>query len=106
MFVAMNRIEIKPEHSEQVEQLFQRNAEMMKVCPGFLSMTLLRMRDSPNSRQVYVLWESAEAYDNYKKSDVFRQTHAGVDITWFTGPPKVEKMDVVFLLSADGSVHQ
>lgn len=103
MFVAMNRIEIKPEHSDEVEQLFQRNAQLMKACPGFLSMTLLRVRTSPSSRQVYVLWESVDAYENYKKSDVFRQTHAGVNFTWFTGPPKVEKMDVVFTLSGDSA---
>lgn len=98
MFSVINSIEIKLEHADDVDQLFERNAQMMKECAGFVSMTLMRPIDSPTSRRVFALWESAEAYENYKKSDVFRKTHAGVDITWFMGPPKVQKMDVVFTL--------
>ena len=99
MFAVTNHIEIKLDHAGKVDELFARNAQLMKECAGFLSMTLLRPEDSPTSRRVFVLWESRDAYESYKKSDVFRKTHAGVDVTWFQGPPKVEKMDVAFFLA-------
>lgn len=98
MFAVINNIEIKPEHASEVDQLFERNAQMMKECPGFKSMTLLTPQGNPGSRRVFALWESPAAYEAYKKSDVFRKTHADVNMTWFMGPPKVQKMNVVFAL--------
>lgn len=98
MYSVINRIEIKPEHADEVDQLFQRNAELMKGCPGFVSLHLLRPSDSPTSRLVSVLWASQDAYEGYKKSEVFRQTHAGVNPTWFLGPPKVQRLDVLYSL--------
>lgn len=100
MFSAINRIEIKAEHAAEVDQLFQRNAELMKQCDGFLALHLMSPDGNPTSRAVMALWRSREDYEAYKKSEIFRQTHAGINPTWFMGPPKVERLDVVYSLSA------
>ena len=99
MYAVINRLEIQTEHADKVDGLFERNAALLKECTGFLSMTLLRPEANPATRQIYVLWESADAYEGFKKSEVFRKTHAGVDPSWFKGPPMVEKMDVAFSIA-------
>ena len=98
MYATSNRIEIKAEHADAVDQLFRRNAELMKGCDGFVALHLMRPSASPTSRLVVALWRSQDDYEAYKKSDVFKQTHAGVNPTWFMGPPKIEKLDVVYSL--------
>ena len=61
-------------------------------------MRLLRPDDKPTNRVVFVQWETRDAYDAYKKSEVFRKTHAGVNPAWFMGPPKVERFEEIFAL--------
>jgi heme-degrading monooxygenase HmoA len=90
MFIATNKIPVPAAHQEKMKQAFQKNTPSLKEIPGFLHFELWTTEDFLVSVSK---WESKEAFDNYVKSDLFRQhhgsdrnAHAGkTEITFYDG---------------------
>jgi len=56
--------------------LFDRSKHHIRAFPGNRHLELLADPDHPNVRMTYSLWESADALDAYRQSELFRTTWA------------------------------
>lgn len=91
MFVATNRITIRPGHESELEERFAATGGVAGQ-PGFLGFELCKRTWSPHSEPdesqeylVYTRWESARAHEAWTRSDAFKQAHSGERPEWMLG---------------------
>ena len=60
--------------------IFARSREKIRAFPGCHHLDLLRDLDNPNVRMTYSLWESVDALEAYRQSDLFRTTWAATKV--------------------------
>ena len=105
MIVVINRIPVKPDFAQRIEQGFAKNAPGLKGMKGFQGFRLLRPSlPGPSTRQdkreqpyiVYVAWDTEDDYQAYVKSDQFKESHSNMaDLAdAFSGPPSLEMYEV------------
>ncbi|MCI0770666.1 MAG: antibiotic biosynthesis monooxygenase [Chloroflexi bacterium] len=105
MIVVINRIPVKPDFAQRIEQGFAKNAPGLKGMTGFQGFRLLRPAPSnPSSPPdkveqpyiVYVAWDTEDDYQAYVKSDQFKESHSNMaDLAdAFSGPPSLEMYEV------------
>lgn len=58
------------------QTIFDESKHHIRAFPGNRHLELLRDPDQPNVRMTYSLWESADALEAYRQSDLFRTTWA------------------------------
>ena len=77
MFIEMKRIVVEKGTSQPLIDKFSK-AEMVKQAPGYVEHKVLkRVRNSENEEIiVQFVWESQEAFTNWKKSDAHKAGHA------------------------------
>lgn len=66
--------------------IFQRSKQKIRTFPGCLHLELLRDLDKPNVRITYSLWESPEALEAYRQSELFQTTWAATKILFADKP--------------------
>ncbi len=99
MYIAMNRFRIAP-GKEQVFIDFWKNRDTyLSEVPGFKSFNLLQ---GPSNEEYtlfasHSIWESAEAFTRWTKSEAFRKAHADAGGTKgiYLGPPQFEGFEAV-----------
>ncbi len=54
--------------------IFEQSKEKIRAFPGCLHLELLCDLDKANVRMTYSLWESPEALERYRQSELFQTT--------------------------------
>lgn len=99
MYIAMNRFRIAlGKEKEFIEIWKQRNTHLESV-PGFREFHLLQGPGDETCTLFasHSVWESAEAFGNWTRSEAFRKAHAhaGESKELYLGPPQFEGFEVV-----------
>ena len=99
MYIAMNRFRIAPGRETDFINVWKNRDSQLKSVPGFVSFNLLQGEtdESGTLFASHSIWESAEAFGDWTRSEAFRQAHAHAGETKgiYLGPPKFEGFEVV-----------
>lgn len=105
MFVAMNRIPVKPEYAERFEEVFRTRARLVDQMPGFIRNLVLRPKNPEDPYIVLTFWESEEAFRAWTESPPFKEGHARsgtLPKEAFRGPNKLETFQAVLDSEVEG----
>lgn len=78
MYVAMNHFRIAAGRGEEFEARWRDRESHLDEVPGFVQFHLVRGQDHEDGSHRYashVIWESEEAFANWKRSEAFRKAH-------------------------------
>ncbi|MBY0095264.1 antibiotic biosynthesis monooxygenase family protein [Mesobacillus maritimus] len=73
-YVVMNNIPVTDEGKPLFEYQFKNRQRKIEHQPGFVAIRLLRPLSS-NTYVILTLWENKRAYENWKSSDSFLESH-------------------------------
>ena len=79
--VKINAIEVPEGAGPELERRFAARHGAVEGAPGFLGFELLRPTAGEDRYFVYTRWESEEAFQAWRESQRFAESHAGA-----TGP--------------------
>eukprot|EP00882_Tetradesmus_deserticola_P006157 GHRQ01006482.1.p1 GENE.GHRQ01006482.1~~GHRQ01006482.1.p1 ORF type:complete len:143 (+),score=38.08 GHRQ01006482.1:91-519(+) len=74
-FVAMNVFKVKPECSDDFEDVWKSRESHLKEMPGFVRFALLKCSNVPNKYISQSTWESEEAFKSWTQSQQFSKAH-------------------------------
>lgn len=83
----------KPGRFEEARRLLDGNGLAQSRAPGFVSRTTLLSPTDSTQITSFVVWESAEIYDQWKASPARKVTMAGAERLW-SRPPESERFHV------------
>ncbi len=99
MYIAMNRFRIRPGHEDEFEQIWRQRETYLDTVPGFQSFNLLKgpCNEEHSLYATHSVWESAEAFQGWTRSEQFRKAHAqaGVKKDIYLGPPQFEGFESI-----------
>ncbi len=104
MFVVMNRIPLRPEFGELLEERFRTRAGEVDRMAGFVRNWVLRPRDPEDPYVVLTVWTSEEAFEAWRQSEAFQRAHGrsgALPQEAFRGPSRVERYEVVLSSEAE-----
>ena len=99
MYIAMNRFRIALGREDDFEQLWRRRESQLDDVPGFREFH--RLKGPADEEAVlyasHTVWESAEAFEAWTKSENFRKAHAKARAPegTYLGHPRFEGFEVV-----------
>lgn len=64
----------QPERVEEFLEIFHGSRERIRAFPGCQQVTLYRDKQDPNTFFTYSIWDSEDALEEYRNSDLFRST--------------------------------
>ncbi len=71
MITRLVKLTIDKEKITDFENIFVANKNRIAEFPGCISVKVLRDVNAPNVFFTYSIWESEEAINNYRKSELF-----------------------------------
>ncbi|MBD2699132.1 antibiotic biosynthesis monooxygenase [Spirosoma sp. BT702] len=80
MLVRIVRMTFQPDKLADFQAIFDTSKQQIRAFPGNYHLELLRDPDQPNVRMTYSLWESADALEAYRRSELFRTTWAATKV--------------------------
>ncbi|TAE01265.1 MAG: antibiotic biosynthesis monooxygenase [Bacteroidetes bacterium] len=86
MLIRIVKMYFKPESVSDFLVLFESVKDKIRFFEGCQQLELLQDLDNPNSLSTYSIWENAQALENYRQSDLFKNTWAKTKIL-FALPP-------------------
>jgi heme-degrading monooxygenase HmoA len=99
MYIAMNRFLIAPGREQDFIAIWKNRDTHLSEVPGFKEFNLLQGPGNEDGTLFasHSLWESAEAFAAWTKSEAFRKAHAhaGEVRDIYLGPPRFEGFEVV-----------
>jgi heme-degrading monooxygenase HmoA len=99
MYIAMNRFRIALGREQDFIDIWKNRDTHLQAVPGFKEFNLLQgpSDDEGTLFASHSLWESAEAFTNWTRSEAFRKAHAnaGDSRGIYLGPPQFEGFEVV-----------
>ncbi len=75
--VKINAIRVPEGMGEMIEQRFAARADAMNEVEGFISFELLRPTAGEDRYFVYTRWETEAAFQAWRESQRFAESHAG-----------------------------
>lgn len=99
MYIAMNRFRIAPGREQDFIDIWKNRDTHLESVPGFKAFHLLQGPSDEGGTlfSSHSLWESAESFGDWTRSEAFRMAHANAgearDI--YLGPPQFEGFEVV-----------
>ena len=95
MYVATNGFKVRKPHGPDLEELFQERVRLETV-PGFLRFELWRSLGEDEHEEFLVVshWESADAHEQWTKSEAFRKAHSGMRSDFILGPGAFSSYEV------------
>lgn len=97
MLAVINQLSIKAEFVERVESAFLKHTESLAQEPGFCGFRFLRALNPDESPCIVeVFWADQAAFEAWKKSENFRESHQGMGEfrAGFYAPPKFAHFSV------------
>ncbi len=99
MYIAMNRFRIALGGEDDFEQLWRQRESHLDDVPGFREFHLLKgpVDEEAVLYASHTVWESAEAFENWTKSENFRKAHARARAPegTYLGHPRFEGFEVI-----------
>jgi heme-degrading monooxygenase HmoA len=99
MYIAMNRFHIALGREQDFIEIWRKRDTYLSSVPGFKQFHLLQ---GPSTAEFtlfasHSVWESAEAFTNWTKSEAFRNAHAGAGTAKgiYLGHPQFEGFEAV-----------
>ncbi|MBD2757839.1 putative quinol monooxygenase [Spirosoma validum] len=80
MLVRIVRMTFQEDKLPDFHTIFDNSKYKIRAFPGNHHLELLRDPDQPNVRMTYSLWESADALEAYRQSELFRATWAATKV--------------------------
>ena len=79
MFIAMNRFKIVSGKEQDFEEIWRGRDSHLQDVPGFNEFHLVRgpATDEYTLYATHVIWDSAQDFENWTRSEAFRKAHAG-----------------------------
>ena len=76
-FIAMNRFKIRHGSEQQFEAVWKERESRLNEMDGFREFRLLKGPEGDGYRlySSHVIWDSREDFENWTKSDQFREAH-------------------------------
>ena len=94
MIIRIVRMDFKTEHVQDFLRQFERVRPLIRRYPGVRSLELHRDAGLPNVFYTYSEWDSEEALEAYRKSELFRGAWGEVK-AWFGGKPQAFSLQPV-----------
>ncbi|WP_322628242.1 antibiotic biosynthesis monooxygenase [Halothiobacillus sp.] len=99
MYIAMNRFRVAKGREQEFIDIWKNRDSQLEQVPGFKEFHLLQ-GPSDDTATMFVshsVWNSAEDFGNWTRSEAFRAAHAnaGGSRDLYLGPPQFEGFDVV-----------
>jgi len=99
MYIAMNRFKIKSDHEQDFIEIWKNRESHLDQFQGFQQFHLLQgsSNDEFTLFASHAIWDSAEDFENWTKSDAFRKAHAnaGSSKIIYLGPSNFEGFEIV-----------
>ncbi|ARK10069.1 putative quinol monooxygenase [Fibrivirga algicola] len=86
MLIRFVRMTFQEDRLADFLSIFEASKAKIRVFPGCQHLELLRDLDQPNVRMTHSHWESAEALEAYRQSDLFRTTWAATKVLFADKP--------------------
>ena len=86
MLVRIVRMTFQDDKLPDFHAIFDRSKYHIRAFPGNRHLELLSDPDNPNVRMTYSLWDSADALDAYRQSELFRTTWAATKVLFADKP--------------------
>ncbi len=86
MLVRIVRMTFQPDKLADFHAIFDRSKAHIRAFPGNYHLELLRDPENPAVRMTYSLWESVDALEAYRQSDLFRTTWAATKLLFAEKP--------------------
>ena len=80
MLVRIVRMTFREDALPDFHAIFDRSKHQIRAFPGNRHLDLLRDPNQPSVRMTYSLWDSADALETYRRSDLFRTTWAATKV--------------------------
>ena len=80
MLIRLVRMTFQKDKLPDFHAIFDRSKHRIRAFPGNRHLELLRDLGNPNVRMTYSLWDSADALDAYRQSELFRTTWAATKV--------------------------
>ena len=97
MLIRIVRMTFRDDKLPDFHAIFDRSKHHIRAFPGNRHLELLSDPDNPNVRMTYSLWDSADALDAYRQSELFRTTWAATKVLFAEKPAAFsgEKLETV-----------
>ncbi|MCP9200784.1 antibiotic biosynthesis monooxygenase [Gramella sp. GC03-9] len=92
MFVRIVKMGFKPEKVEEFLANFDRNKKKIRGFEGCLFLELYRDKHNTHRFFTYSYWESEQALENYRNSDLFKEVWANTKVL-FNEKPEAWSVD-------------
>ena len=86
MLIRIVRMTFQPGRLADFHAIFDASKQHIRAFPGNRHLALLQDPDNPAVRMTYSLWDSADALDAYRHSDLFRTTWAATKALFAENP--------------------
>ncbi|WP_288428593.1 antibiotic biosynthesis monooxygenase family protein [uncultured Spirosoma sp.] len=86
MLVRIVRMTFQPDKLADFHAIFDRSKAHIRAFPGNHHLDLLRDPENPAVRMTYSLWESVDALEAYRQSELFRTTWAATKLLFAEKP--------------------
>lgn len=94
MLIRIVRMTFRADELDTFAAIFDASRPKISAFPGCQHLDLLRDLDQPNVRLTLSHWESAEALETYRQSELFRSTWAATKVL-FADKPVAFSMETV-----------
>ena len=100
MFLAMNRFQVHLGKEQNFIAIWRSRNSYLDEVPGFKCFNLLQgaTEDGITLFTSHSVWESRQSFEDWTRSEAFRQAHAGAGKTSdgiYAGPPRLELFESV-----------
>ena len=100
MIVVANRISVAPGYQQAFEQRFADGESGLRELPGFIRNLVLRPMEG-SAYVVMTFWQDMASFENWARSDAFRQAHSRpASPEMFSAPNVLEIHEVVRMVEA------
>ncbi len=105
MLIRLVQMTFQPERVGDFLAFYPSVAERIRAFPGCAHLEFLQDADDPTAFATYSHWDSAEALEAYRRSDLFRPTWAHIK-PWFAKPAEATSFIARAVLSAGATVGE
>ena len=89
MLIRMVNMHFEPEKLSAFKELFENNKAKIRSFPGCLHLELLQDKDDACALSTYSHWESADALESYRHSELFAVTWAATKVLFDKAPKAI-----------------
>lgn len=86
MIVRIVKLTFRPEEIDRFKMILLASKEKIRAFPGVLYLEMLQCESDPAVFFTYSHWENAEALENYRHSDLFKETWALTKVLFADAP--------------------